>query len=400
MASLFDSRRLVRLGRWLVGALALTLLAINLWGVARFPGYAASNLDSPRFIPSLAWTPAAVQAALAELGWPATTLGWVVLIRDLLIVGVGGTMALLLLRQRAAGWFSLLVALVFALMMGASTPVEVASRAPALARFSATLDAISWQLFFILFYLFPDGRPVPRWTRWLVLGWGAFILAQVLGPDAWRMEPNASISYLLFVLVIAAITSQIYRYLRRSDATQRQQTKLVVFALVTSLVSVFLLSTIELREPDPTRLGASLIVAVTLWISFGLTFALVPAAIDVLIRRTLVYAVVTGVLVAVYPSVVVALQALFAWLTGQTSTLAVVASTLAIAALFGPLRRRVQVFIDRRFFRRKYDARLVLSQFAARAQREADLDALSADLLATVDETLKPEQVRLWLVRR
>ena len=121
--------------------------------------------------------------------------------------------------------------------------------------------------------------------------------------------------------------------------------------------------------------------------------------IDVIIRRTLVYAVLTLTLGATYFSGVVALQWLFVRLTGQANTLAIVASTLVIAVLFGPLRRLVQAFIDRRFFRRKYDAQLVLAQFAARAQREAELDALSADLLATVDETLKPEQVTLWLVR-
>jgi len=93
----------------------------------------------------------------------------------------------------------------------------------------------------------------------------------------------------------------------------------------------------------------------------------------------------------------VTLQALFVRLTGQQNTLAVVASTLAIAALFGPLRRRVQAVIDRRFFRRKYDAQQVLAQFAQRAQHEDDLDALSSDILGVVQETLEPEFVGLWL---
>jgi hypothetical protein len=121
--------------------------------------------------------------------------------------------------------------------------------------------------------------------------------------------------------------------------------------------------------------------------------------IDVIIRRTLVYSLLTLTLGATYLVSVVALQALFVQLTGQQSALAVVASTLAIAALFGPLRRRVQALIDRRFFRKKYDARQVLEAFAARAQAEADLDALAADLLATVDETLKPERVTVWVRR-
>jgi hypothetical protein len=122
--------------------------------------------------------------------------------------------------------------------------------------------------------------------------------------------------------------------------------------------------------------------------------------IAIIIRRTLVYSALTLALGAIYLLTVVALQALFVRLTGQESTLAVVASTLAIAALFGPLRAWVQAFIDRRFFRKKYDARLVLAQFAARAQQESDVDLLAADMLATVQETLEPERVQLWLVRR
>ncbi|MBX0326293.1 hypothetical protein K2Z83_01110 [Oscillochloris sp. ZM17-4] len=122
--------------------------------------------------------------------------------------------------------------------------------------------------------------------------------------------------------------------------------------------------------------------------------------IAIIIRRTLVYAALTFSLVTIYLLGVVALQALFVRLTGQESTLAVVASTLAIAALFQPLRRWVQRLIDRRFFRRKYDSRQVLEEFARRAQQESDIDMISADILSTVQETLEPEKVSLWIARR
>lgn len=120
--------------------------------------------------------------------------------------------------------------------------------------------------------------------------------------------------------------------------------------------------------------------------------------IAVIIRRTLVYSLLTLTLGVTYLIGVVALQALFVRLTGQESALAVVASTLAIAALFGPLRRRVQAIIDRRFFRRKYDAQQVLQQFAQRVQQQADIDALAADIVGVVHETMQPERVTLWLV--
>jgi hypothetical protein len=119
--------------------------------------------------------------------------------------------------------------------------------------------------------------------------------------------------------------------------------------------------------------------------------------IDLLINRTLVYGSLTAMLVALYFGSIVMLQRLFVVLTGERTTLAVVASTLVIAALFSPLRRRIQGFIDRRFYRRKYDAAKTLEAFSAKLRDETDLDALSDDLTSVVRETMQPAHVSLWL---
>jgi hypothetical protein len=119
--------------------------------------------------------------------------------------------------------------------------------------------------------------------------------------------------------------------------------------------------------------------------------------IDILINRTLVFGTLTATLIALYFVGIVVLQRLFVVTTGERSTLAVVASTLVIAALFNPLRRRIQSFIDRRFYRRKYDARKTLETFSAQLRDETDLEALSDDLVGVVRETMHPAHVSLWL---
>jgi cobalamin biosynthesis protein CobD/CbiB len=119
--------------------------------------------------------------------------------------------------------------------------------------------------------------------------------------------------------------------------------------------------------------------------------------IDLIINRSLVYGLLTAILALIYFGSVTLLQSFFSILTGQANTLAIVASTLAIAALFNPLRRRIQSFIDRRFYRRKYDARKILEAFGSRQRDETDLERISEELVGVVREAMRPAHVSVWL---
>jgi hypothetical protein len=277
----------------------------------------------------------------------------------------------------------------------------------------------------LLFLLFPDGRPPSaRWRPvvWLVAAAGGgifFTLAFSPGElDEYTYPglPNplgvggavgdvlstveSTGNGILPIAVLVSISSMIVRF-RRSSGRERLQLKWVAYTAALTAAS-FLVSFV-LPEPVPQAIQDAVFLLGVV------AFAAIPIAagiailrhrlydIDVLVNRTLVYGLLTLSLAVVYVGGIVLLQGLFHALTGQESQLAVVASTLMIAALFGPLRRRVQGFIDRRFYRRKYDARKTLESFSARLRDETDLETLSEDLVAVVRETVQPAHARLWL---
>ncbi len=212
--------------------------------------------------------------------------------------------------------------------------------------------------------------------------------------------------YLAFLSL--GLGAQIYRYRLTSSPVQRQQTKWVLYGLmlfVLSMISYFLL--FELLSPQSVRIRVflntvgiailqpmMLILPLTMMISI-LRYRLWD--IDVVINRTLVYGALTAVLLLLFLASITLLQALFIRVTGQDSQAAIVLSTLLITVLFNPLRSRLQRLIDRRFYRRKYDASRVLDRFAQHARNEVDLEALSLELVGTVHYTVQPEQISLWL---
>jgi hypothetical protein len=260
----------------------------------------------------------------------------------------------------------------------------------------------------LFFLLFPSGQFVPRWTRWLAVALIANQVPDVLYPGLYSQSLALErISFWVFVGgVVSLVWSQVYRYRRVSSPAQRRQTKWVVFGTTLGVAGTF-----PFQVPVDLALvgGDTPLALLLLRTGFALSFLLLPLSIsvavlrshlfdiDVLINRTLVYGSLTTVLVAVYFGGVVGLQRLLSPLVGEGNQLVIVASTLAIAALFNPLRRRIQAFIDRRFYRKKYDARKTLEGFSAKLREETDLDALSEDLVGVVRGTMQPSHVSLWL---
>lgn len=282
--------------------------------------------------------------------------------------------------------------------------------------FALTRDLVSyaWLQAIVLFvFFFPDGRLPLRWMRW-VIGASIAVTTGLLALFVVRETDDLYLPdiYLSWVITFATILSlglagQLYRYRRLSTPLQRQQTKWVVVGLI-QLIAVFLGNFALQAAALPNR-GGQLLVMIHMQL---LSLALLPVTlafsilryrlwdIDRLIRRTLLYAVLTSALAGLYLGSVIVLQSAVRTATGQAqSPVVTVLSTLFIAAVAGPLRTRVQRGLDRRFNRRHYDAARTLEAFSAalRDDAYADLDRLNAQLIGVVQDTLEPEKVSLWL---
>jgi hypothetical protein len=248
---------------------------------------------------------------------------------------------------------------------------------------------------------------VPRWTRWLAVLWAVLFVPNVF----FNGSPLDLLGGPLFVGYVGTLVlAQVYRYARVSSPVERQQTKWVVFGFaaaiggfVATLVVGDLVPAASQYEVFAEIISGILIYGFILLIPISISVAVLRSRlydIDVVINRTLVYTVLTTVLALLYSGSIALLQAVLIALTGQGAKLAVVASTLLIAALFNPIRHRTQNLVDRRFYRGKYDAERVLAVFSGRLRDETDLDRLKEELLGVVRETVQPENVSLWLKPR
>jgi len=346
--------------------------------------------------------------------------------------------ALIVSRQsrNVVGW--LLMVIVASNLVGLPIVTYIERLAPSLTAptpllvFAVWFSSWSWVLLIypllLIVLLFPNGRPPTarwRWVGMAAIAWAAIFVTLVtisqplmagttpelvldnpigiLGQETAQPLFNTWIAGSA-VLIVLCVASLFVRY-RRADYTEREQIKWLLYAC-----AVFLAVDVGGWVGGLTDTRS---IASDIWsVFFGLSVVAFPAAIgvailryhlyeiDLIIRRTLVYGLLTAMLALFYFGGVALLQSLSRSLTGgqaQQPQWAIVASTLAIAALFQPLRRRIQRFIGRRFYRRKYDAAKTLETFGARLRDEVDLAVLGDDLLAVVHETVQPEHAALWL---
>jgi hypothetical protein len=383
---------------WIMWALSIGLTMLSLWLLI-------VNLSHPNVPVYLYWAEATLLAVgystvgtVAATHRPGNTVGWV-----LCSIGLSWGVA----------HFTSEYATYTLLAAPGSLP---AAEAAAWIYSWVWVPGLGFIVFLAL--LFPSGRlPSPRWRpfAWLsvllvaagtimaVFSPGPSVGLSVRNPLGIESLPNLyeQLQALMFALIFVASASLVVR-LHHARGVERQQIKWVAYAGAlaggASLPTYTVLEAMDLRWLQMVGHVAALVGIVGVPTAVGIAITRYRLYdIDILINRTLVYGTLSATLIALYFVGIVVLQRLFVVLTGQQSTLAVVASTLLIAALFNPLRRRIQSFIDRRFYRRKYDARKTLEDFSAQLRDETDLDTLSGDLVGVVRETMQPAHVSLWL---
>lgn len=386
------------LARVVVLAVITVTVGFGVYALTLWPRFTAPCADA---LNSCLMTPEQV-APLSRLGVTPAGLTFAVVLLNCVVIGLINSVAGLLLWRRFNDVMALLVAMTLVLLPAFFTPMYM----PLTGVWHSTAEMINrlaGLCFLLLLGLFPSGRFTPWWVV------GPLLALATIGSGIGQGMPTVIVLPIALGSLLSIIGAQIYRYRFVSTPIQRRQTKWVVGGLILSVVVNQLFWQPEGWIPALQRKDSlyplllypdfALIIAI-LGVTFGvaiLRYRLYD--IDVIIRRTLIYGVVTAILAAVYFGIVVSAQLVTERLTGQATQppAVIVATTLLIAALFLPIRRRIQTVVDRAFYRRKYNAAATLKTFGASLRMKTDLDALCEQLIDVVDQTMQPEHVHLWL---
>jgi hypothetical protein len=384
-------------GVWIVFALVLLVTF-----VANIPAFYQSSrtgctLPDPASCPTGLLTPGNFQA-LDQLHLSVTAVAVFLATLTVALSVLYWLVGLLIFWRKSEEWTALFFSLLLVMLGAIGLFGFVASaQTPRLVQLVTTITISVLNVIGLVFLIiFPTGRFTPRWT------WAAFVFIVLSGLP---FVPPV-VSLLVYPLIVGV---QVYRYVRVYDAVQRQQTKWFVFGLSVGFSFFFIYYMLGalvpgLSAPDSWYRLLNVLPWLLIWVLLLLSMSIAILRyrlwdIDVLINRALVYGSLTALLVALYVGLILALQALVHAVTGSLSQqpLVIVASTLVIAALFQPLHRSIQALIDRRFYRRKYDAARITAAFSSTLRNEVDLDQLREQLIAVVQETMQPAHVSLWV---
>ena len=404
-------------GRWLLiarmGWIALTLLVLTLNGIAIPHYYALAHAVCQPGASSCIGFISVELSQLRQLGLsPAFVtvyqIGW-----DVGTTLIYTALAALIFWRRSADRMALFCAYMLVLFGGATytdlLDIGLRTLAPTWYGLVGVLELLGQVCVPTFFLLFPSGRFVPRWSRWLLLVIVLYEAWYVFLSDAYLGQNSGPGNLVFAALLLSLVGLQIYRYRRVSSYHERLQTKWVVFGLALALGGLALvLIIVTLFHPlqELTSTAAGYLVQLTvadgllLFIPISITIAVLHSRlydIDTVINKALVYGLLSALLALVYFGLILTLQYLLRGIINQNNDVAIVISTLAIAALFQPLRRSIQAIIDRRFYRRKYDAAKTVEVFSATLRNELDLNQLREHLLTVVQDTMQPSHVSLWL---
>lgn len=353
---------------------------------------------------------------------------WLVVMISLCAI-LGGLLTYRLVRL-TYGWLWVWLAATFTFIAFArwytAYGLLVAEDGLPLMHFIAWLSYSAWcagmAITCLILLLFPDGAlPSPRWRLlvWVILALatatfltGAFLPGVMTmipweNPAPWLpaewvapMRQVNKVAQTGLVLCVFVSGLSVFLRLRKTQGVERQQLKWFAIATLTAMVYFALQALPSSKTPISLFWNDMLGAMIYLLLALAVVISLLRYRlydIDLILRRSLTYAVVTTLLAGIYLGVVILAQGVLIQLTGQTSAAALVLSTLATAALFNPLRMRVQDAVDGRYFRRKYDADVVLQAFSSLARDETDLEKLMRELTSVVRETMQPTEVRVWL---
>jgi hypothetical protein len=342
---------------------------------------------------------------LHGLGFSLASYALLMLVLTILVACVAFVVAGVLAWRKADDWLALLAALTL-LMLATVSSTDTLLQFPSPWQVPVILlNILTLESVILMGCLFPNGRFVPRWTWWLPLIW---LLGNLLMVFVSRFQNLVVLETLIWFVGLAYfVAALLYHYWVSSTPVQRQQTKWIVFGLATTSLLTIGWNLPPLLFPAFAQPGTPYDLFLAVINSFVLLPSILCVAIailryrlwdiDVIINRTLVYGTLTVSLALVYVGLVIGLQALLRGIISQNNSVAIVLSTLVIAALFQPLRRRIQRIIDRRFYRSKYDAAKTVAAFSVTLRQEVDLEQLREQLLAVVQETMQPTFVSLWV---